>query len=193
MWGHLNAPTFIIKGVYYKMSNLILKKTKINYYFKVGILFFLIILIVSCCYTLLNAKICSIFLVIEDSVKGEILYSKQVKSGDIFVYEYTHSLEKLPVHETFMVAENLDIILTKTRLKFLSGSGDFPAPEEKINFTKKDEIIIESERHFSSLSLRVAYFYKQQIIFGEEKIEISQLTSKGNLIKIFLEKRGDNK
>ena len=171
------------------MSNLILKKTKINYYFKVGILFFLIILIVTCCCTLLNAKIYSICLIIKDTVSGEVLYSKEVKPGDIFVYEYTHSLEKLPVHETFIVAENLDIVLTGTRLKFLSGSGNFPTSEEKINFTK-DEIFIKSERHFKSLSVRIAYFYKQKIIFGEEKIEISQLTSKGNLINIYLEKIG---
>jgi len=171
------------------MSNLILKKTKINYYFKAGMLFLLITLIITCCYTLLNAKNNYILLIIKDSVNGEVLYSKQVKSGDIFVYEYTHSLEKLPVHETFMIAENLDIILKGTRLKFLSGSGNFPTPEEKINFTK-DNIFIISERHFNSLPLRVAYFYKQQIILGEEIIEISQLTSKGNLINIYLEKIG---
>lgn len=87
-----------------------------------------------------------------------------------------------------MVAENLDIILTGTRLKFLSGSGNFPTPEEEINFTK-DEIFIKSERHFKSLSVRVAYFYKQQIIFREEKIVLSQLTSKGNLIELYLKKK----
>ena len=176
--------------VYYKMFNLILKKTKINYYFKVGMLFFLIILSVSVVwyYDLSNTKICSICLIIEDPVNGEILYTKRVKPGDTFVYTYTHSLEKLPVCEMFMIAENLDIILIETKLSSLFGSGIFPTPEEKINFTK-DEIFIKSNRHFKSLPVRVAYFYEQQIIFRGEKIVLSQLAAKGELVRIYIKER----
>lgn len=171
------------------MFNSISKESSKYYYLKkVGILIFLISFSIALWYALLNAQTCSLCLIIRNPMSGRILYTKHIKPGDTFVYTYIHSLEKLPVHETFMVGENLDIILTGTMLKSLSGSGNFPTPEEKINFTK-DEIFIKSERHFKSLSVRVAYFYKQQIIFREEKIVLSQLAAKGDLIELYIDKK----
>jgi len=124
---------------------------------------------------------------IHNPTKNLVSYKSPVKPGDTFVYVYTHSAEKLPVYEKFMVGENLDIILTETRLKSLAAFGNVSVPDEKIILTEED-IYIKSKRHFKSITIRVAYFYSQQIILHGEKIELSRFAAEGNPIEIKIER-----
>ncbi len=93
-----------------------------------------------------------------------------------------HSLEKLPVYETFRVAENQDLVLVETRLKSLSASGMIPAPEDIV--WGKEEIRVKSDRRFKALQLRISYFHRQQIIFPEKKVELNELAAAGDPIEL---------
>lgn len=136
-------------------------------------------------YTLLNAQSPPGCLTIRNLLDHRILYKKPVKPGDTFVYAFTHSLEKLPVYETFRIAEDFNIILTETKLQSLTGSGQILFPGEKVIF-EKDGILIKSERRFKSITLRISYFYKQQLIFSGERIELQQFSQEGESIELII-------
>jgi hypothetical protein len=149
--------------------------------FKACILFLLFSIYLSPSFSTANP--CSICLTVRNLISNQILYKKPIKPGDTFTYAYTHSAEKLPVYETFVIDKNLDIVLTETKLKSLSVLGYILAPGEKLILTKEN-VIIKSKRSFKSLSLRVAYFYKQKIIFPDDEIELQQLAEQGDPIEI---------
>lgn len=56
---------------------------------------------------------CGKFLTIADT-EGQIYLYKQVKAGDVVSLCYIHSVEKVPVIETFIVENNGDMLLVNT-------------------------------------------------------------------------------
>ena len=130
---------------------------------------------------------------IHNPAQSRVSYKSSVKPGDTFVYVYTHSAEKLPVYEKFVVGDNLDIVLTETRLKSLAAFGNVAVPHEQA-ILKEKYICIKSKRHFNSITIRVAYYYRQQIILHGDKIELSRFAEAGNPLEIKIERmcRGEN-
>jgi hypothetical protein len=122
-------------------------------------------------------------LIIRNLETCQILYTRLLKPGDAFTYAYTHSVEKLPVREKFVISENFDLVLTETKIKSLAVLGPILAKGEKIVETK-DTFYIQTQRHFKHLSLRVAYFYKQTLAFSDTLIELQQIASGGDPIEL---------
>ena len=142
---------------------------------------------------LLNAQSSSLVLTIKNLNDDRILFNKPIKPGDTFVYSYTHSLQKLPIEEKFIISEDLNIVLIESKVRSLAASGPFPAPEEDIYLTE-EYAFIKTNRPFQSLVLRVAYYYKQQIRFPKEVIELNELAAPGDPIEIIIQANspGDN-
>jgi hypothetical protein len=152
-------------------------------YLKVWILFFLFSFSIAYRPVLLNAQSLPLCLTIRNLSDDRSLYNKPVRPGDTFVYSYTHSLQKLPIQEKFFISRDLNIVLIESKVKSLAASGPFPAPNEAIYLTK-EYAFIKTKRCFKSLALRVAYYYKQQIIFPGEVIELNQIATPGDAIEI---------
>lgn len=163
------------------MFDFISKRLNKPFQFKTCMLF----LFFSTCFysSLSRANPCAVCLTIRNLASDQILYTRPIKPGDAFIYAYTHSAEKLPVYETFVINENLDIVLTETKLRSLSVLGQILAQGEKLILTK-DDVVIKSQRLFKRLSLRVAYFYKQKIIFPEDEIELQELAEQGDPVEM---------
>ena len=132
---------------------------------------------------LLNAQSSPLILTIKNLDDDRILFNKSIKIGDTFVYRYTHSLQKLPIEEKFVISEDLNIVLIESKVRSLAASGPFPAPEEEIYLTE-EHAFIKSNRSFKSLVLRVAYYYQQQIRFPKEAIELNQIAAPGDPVEI---------
>jgi hypothetical protein len=131
----------------------------------------------------------SVCLIIRNLETRQILYTRPLKPGDAFTYAYTHSVEKLPVYEKFVISENFDLVLTETKIKSLAVLGPILAKGEKIVETK-DAFYIKTQRHFKHLSLRVAYFYKQTLAFSDTLIELQQIASGGDPIELSIMRCG---
>ena len=142
---------------------------------------------------LLNAQPSPLVLTIKNLNDDRILFNKSIKIGDTFVYSYTHSLQKLPIEEKFVISEDLVIVLIESKVRSLAASGPFPAPEEEIYLTE-EYAFIKTNRYFKSLVLRVAYYYQQQIRFPKETIELNQIAAPGDPIEIRIKtiSPGDN-
>ena len=152
-------------------------------YLKVWILFFLFSFSIAYRPVLLNAQSLPLCLTIRNLSDDRSLYNKPVRPGDTFVYGYTHSLQKLPIQEKFFISRDLNIVLIESKVKSLAASGPFPAPNEDIYLTK-EYAFIKTKRRFKRVALRVAYYYKQQIIFPGEVIELNQIATPGDAIEI---------
>jgi hypothetical protein len=148
---------------------------------------FLLFFGIGFCPSLSRANPYAVCLSIRNPDTNQTLYTKPIKPGDEFIYAYTHSVEKLPVYETLTINENMDIILTETKLRSLSASGDILAQDERLILTRQ-YAIIKSQRLLKRISLRVAYFYKQKIIFQGEEIELQELAEPGASVEISLDR-----
>ena len=132
---------------------------------------------------LLNAQPSPLVLTIINLNDDRILFSTPVTPGDTFVYRYTHSLQKLPIEEKFVISEDLNIVLIESKVRSLAASGPFPAPEEEIYLTE-EHAFIKSNRYFKRLVLRVAYYYQQKIRFPNEAIELNKIAAPGDPVEI---------
>ena len=116
---------------------------------------------------------------------GKEILSVETKVGDKFSTHFTHSVQKTPVEEFFIVNDNCDgFILRSTRyrsfgvgLPFLSSDG---------NFRRENDYFIMDDlnRPIKTLDLRTGVDSELSITIGNETVKLYEIMPLGTLFRV---------
>ena len=127
-------------------------------------------------------------LVIGSRERGEILKRIPMQAGEEFRLDYTHSSEKTPIHDTFVISENGAIVLTEERFDWYAVGLEFRSREGEasVDFDGR-ETRVSLNRLFPVLPIRVGWVADQSITAGGERLELKEIARGGTLLEIWTE------
>lgn len=101
-----------------------------------------------------------------------------------FTLSYIHSVQKTPVYEVFVIAQDNKLILTETTFSSL-GVG-LPYTEENGEFKNEEGQfkLTGLSREFTSIAIRVSPIPKHTIIVGEQTYPLQSFASSDDLVRI---------
>lgn len=109
--------------------------------------------------------------------------------GDKWNIEFTHSVQKTPVEEFFVVRGPNDLLMEYTRYQSLGVGLPYLPSEGKLQHTEDGRFILEMNRPFQNVKLRTALEAKHRIFHDGKEYALCELYSPGSLVEITVEKR----
>ena len=130
------------------------------------------------------------FLIFGSKESGEVLRRVPVDVGDSFFLDYTHSSEKTPIHDTFVISEDGTIVLTEERFDWYAVGLEFRSREgEAVISLGGSETRVALHRVFSVLPIRIGWVANQSITIGGQRMTLTELAESGELLEIWTERR----
>ena len=109
--------------------------------------------------------------------------------GDKLEYGFTHSVQKTPVEEYFVVRGPNDILMQYTRYQSLGVGLPFLPSEGTFTQTDDGHFIFEMNRPFQTVKLRIANEAKPRLFYSGKEIPLCKVFKPGSLVEIIVEKR----
>lgn len=109
--------------------------------------------------------------------------------GDTIEYEFTHSVQKTPVEEYFIVKGPNNILMHYTRYQSLGVGLPFLPSEGKFSQTEDGHFIVVMDRPFTKVSLRIAKEAKPRLFYSGKEITLCKVFEPGSLVEIIVDKR----
>ncbi|MBA7528588.1 hypothetical protein ES705_20776 [subsurface metagenome] len=126
-----------------------------------------------------------LYLQLYSTDQEKVVKEFRVEKGDAFYLDYTHSSEKTPIHDVFVIDEKGNIVLIEERYNWyavgLESNSEYK--EARIIFDGKVTRVLLN-RSFPVFSLRVGWVADQVITCGEEECRLKELTDGGDLLQI---------
>ncbi|MGZ0745689.1 DUF1850 domain-containing protein [Haloparvum sp. AD34] len=119
--------------------------------------------------------------IVVESAEGEPLI---VSDADGFVLEYTHSVEKTPVIETY---ERRGESLVMTRMEFSSYGAGLPSTAD-VNTTENDTFVFQPNDSTEELYVKPGRIAGHEIRFGSETYDLVAL-SDAETVRIYVTTR----
>jgi hypothetical protein len=113
-----------------------------------------------------------------------VLTSRWASSGDTFCLSYTHSVQKTPVRENFVVNSNGELKLVSTEYKSFGVGLPFLASDGTFTM-KQDRFVLEDiNRIFPTVRLRVGPEAKLVLEYAGETIPLYAMLAPGSFVQI---------
>jgi len=129
-------------------------------------------------------------LVIGSRERGEVLRRIPVEAGDSFFLDYTHSSEKTPIHDAFVVSKAGTIVLTEERFDWYAVGLEFMSREgEAVISLDGNHTRVVLNRVFTALPIRVGWVANQTVTVGALSVALAELVEGGQLLEIWTERR----
>ena len=120
--------------------------------------------------------------VIPENDKPPIVFSTYV--GDRWNIYLTHSVERTPWEEFFRINGVNDMTMTHTRFESLGWGFPYAEYEGRLEH-KNGKYILEMNRPFKHVSLRIAVQAMQHIIHGQDKYDLCTMYGTGTKLDIY--------
>lgn len=106
------------------------------------------------------------------------------RPGDRWNIRFTHSVEKTPWEEFFRVNGAGDMTLTHTRFQSFGWGYPYSAADGKISQTGDGRFLLEMDRPYKTVRLRVAKQAMQHVVHGDEDYSLVDIFGHGVAIDI---------
>jgi len=104
-----------------------------------------------------------------------------VTEGSRFTIQYIHSVDRLPVHETFLVDDQYRLLLSEFRFISLGvGMADIGGD---ILFDGRWTVVKNIRKELTSFLLRVSGITEQTLRIGDREIKLAEIAPEGGLLK----------
>lgn len=104
-----------------------------------------------------------------------------VTAGSRFTIQYIHSVDRLPVHETFLVDDEYRLLLAEFRFISLgAGMGDIGGD---IVYDGRWTVVENVRKELTSFHLRVSGITEQTLLIGDRAIELAEIAPESRLLK----------
>jgi len=115
-----------------------------------------------------------------------VLHEWEIKPGDRFYLDYTHSSAKTPVHDIFIINNQREIILIEENFSWFGAGLEALSTENTrvVYDTKQKKIRVFQHRHFPDFLLRIGHVANHRITCHEKSIPLKDLAKGGELIRI---------
>lgn len=127
------------------------------------------------------------YLSIYEAQSELVLYQQEVKPGDMFILDYTHSADKTPVKSVFLIEEDNFVLLEEKYSWY--GAGLEAGSDYKFTFSEDEVTVSGYNRIFDYLPLRIARTVKQKLKFNDVEVILNDLAPGGTLLLIRVEKQ----
>ncbi|MCL0030057.1 DUF1850 domain-containing protein [Dehalococcoidia bacterium] len=104
-----------------------------------------------------------------------------VTAGSRFTIQYIHSVDRLPVHETFLVNDEYSLLLSEFRFITLgAGMGDSGGD---IVYDGRWTVVENIRKELTSFHLRVSSITEQTLLIGDREIKLAEIAPESGLLK----------
>ncbi|MDD2202207.1 MAG: DUF1850 domain-containing protein [Firmicutes bacterium] len=118
---------------------------------------------------------------------GRVLYERTVSPGDEFGIVFTHSVAKTPVEERFRIAADNSMLLYETVYQDFGAGLPSEADEGAVMELGPFGIKITGiQRVIHRIPLRIGRTTKQQIVFGDNTIDLTTIAEPGERVDILV-------
>lgn len=149
---------------------------------KLFLLFLLVVLIIA--FLLIQP---SLTLTVKEK-DGRTLVSQPVKPGDVVIIHYVHSVEKVPVNDTFIVMGDDRLLLRNTTFGS-SGAGLPTDSSYNLSHTSNGDFLIENiNRTFDRVNFTVGDITKNHLIVSDNDYPLYQMVPEGLPLTLSLER-----
>lgn len=136
-------------------------------------------LLIACAYFLFPVP--ALIIVNLDGERAEIRAMVRVSDGSGFTIRYIHSVDRLPVYESFFVDHDHRLLLSETRFLMLgAGMSD---SEGELGFDGQWTIIRNINREVSPFHLRVSSIAEQTLLVNGRVIKLNDIAPESGLLK----------
>lgn len=116
-----------------------------------------------------------------DGEREETRAIVRVSAGSGFTIRYIHSVDRLPVYESFFVDDDHRLLLSETRFLMLgAGMSD---SEGELVFDGPWTIVRSINREVSPFHLRVSSIAEQTLLINDRVIKLKDIAPEGGLLK----------
>jgi len=135
-----------------------------------------IIFIITACMLFFFLPLARKFIILNYNTK-QILYLSNVKPGDTFSIIYTHSVNRSPIEDQFVVDSEYNIVLLKSIFKsFGAGVPSTSDNEMKFEFFEDRIEASYTNRKIEKLILSIGTIADHRFIMNEKNIRLSELS-----------------
>ncbi len=149
-------------------------------------LIFLISLVFLCVLFMIYANQLVVSINPDNGQKKETFATR---AGDVWYLEFTHSVQKTPVQEFFVVRGENDLLMKGTRYRSLGVGLPFLPSEGKFTSTADGYFVLEMNRAFKSVRMRTGLEASPKLHHDGIDYPLYELYTPGTLIEIKVEKR----
>lgn len=103
--------------------------------------------------------------------------------------EFTHSVQKTPVEEFFIINGVDDMVMQYTRYQSLGVGLPFLPSEGKFTATKDGHFILEMNRPYKKVQIRTAMEAKPKVYYADQEISVYEIYQPGSLVEMSVVKR----
>ncbi len=106
-----------------------------------------------------------------------------VSLGDKFTIKYIHSVDRLPIYETFLIGgdNHHDFLLSEVRFIMLgAGMGDWGG---ELIYNGEWTVLRNINKRLSSFCLRVSAIGEQTLIVGDKVIKLRDIVPESSILK----------
>ncbi len=116
-----------------------------------------------------------------DGERQESVAAIPVTAGSWFTIQYIHSVDRLPIHETFLVDDEYGLLLSEFRFIALgAGMGDGGGD---IVFDGRWTVVENIRKELTSFHLRVSSITEQTLLIGDREIKLAEIAPESGLLK----------
>ncbi len=145
----------------------------------VFILLVAVLLLVACAYFLFPVP--ALTIVNLDGEREEHRVMVRVSAGDRFTIRYIHSVDRLPVYESFFVDHGHRLFLSETR--FLMMGAGMSDSEGELGYDGQWTIIRNINREVSPFRLRVSSIAEQTLFINDRVIKLKEIAPESGVLK----------
>jgi len=121
-----------------------------------------------------------------DGDKQEAVAVIPVTAGSRFTIQYIHSVDRLPVHETFLVDDEYNLLLIEFRFITLgAGMGDAGGD---IVYDGRWTVVENIRKELTSFHLRVSGITEQTLLIDDRAIKLAEIAPESGLLKFEVRK-----
>lgn len=116
---------------------------------------------------------------------GDVLAFVPARSGDQFSIQFTHSIAKTPVVETFRLDSSGDIVLIETRYQSFGAGLPFDVEGKQRLLTENGHYrLVNIDRHLPELIMAVGTVANHQLLIKDRHIAFTQFAKPGESVRI---------
>jgi len=126
----------------------------------------------------------ALYLQLVDPLRGEVLLEYQVRPGERFAIDYTHSSDHTPVHDEFRIAPSGELVLVRETYAWYGSGLEFHPGADAAIRQQDGQTTVELERAMERLRLRVGRVAGHIFSFRGHRTPLLDLAPGGDPILI---------
>lgn len=111
-------------------------------------------------------------------------FSYACREGDCFQLSLTHSVEKSPWVDTFLIRDTGDLLLTTSKFESLGWGYPYSEADGKFSIDKDGKFIMTLKRKFAKINTCVAIQAMPKIIYNNIQLDLCKEFGDGALVEI---------